>query len=93
MTLYKGVKGVVVISLFSPHSTNSTKPVASLEKDWMKGSLLLIVSGFSQAAFYILQAATIKKYSAPILLTSMICLMGTIQAVVVTVILDRKASS
>ncbi|XP_010254268.1 PREDICTED: WAT1-related protein At5g07050-like [Nelumbo nucifera] len=83
-------KGTIVISLSSTHST---KPMASLEKDWVKGSLLLIVSNFSQAAYYILQVTTIKLYSAPISLTLLTCLMGAVQAAVMTTIFDRKASS
>ncbi|XP_010260895.1 PREDICTED: WAT1-related protein At5g07050-like [Nelumbo nucifera] len=90
MTLYKGI---VVISFSSPHSAHSSKLRESSEKDWMKGSLLLIVSYVSQAAFYILQAPTIKKYPAPLSLTSLTCLVGTLQAAIVTVIVDHKASS
>ncbi|KAF8365047.1 hypothetical protein HHK36_032948 [Tetracentron sinense] len=36
---------------------------------------------------------TIKKYPAPISLTSLTCLMGTLQAAVMTLVLEHKASS
>ncbi|KAF8369757.1 hypothetical protein HHK36_032221 [Tetracentron sinense] len=90
MTIYKGI---VIISPPSHPSHRSANSSLFLDKDWIKGSLLLITSYISLAAFYILQTATIKKYPAPISLTSLTCLMGTLQAVVMTLVLDHKASS
>ncbi|KAG7986849.1 hypothetical protein I3843_03G102900 [Carya illinoinensis] len=92
MTLYKGHP---VISFHSQHShqhTTGSKSVL-LDKDLIKGSLMLMVSYISLSAFYILQTITIKMYPAPLTLTSLTCLSGTILSTIMTAILDHKASS
>ncbi|XVE78467.1 hypothetical protein DITRI_Ditri13aG0147600 [Diplodiscus trichospermus] len=92
MTLYKGC---VLISPHSAHHpqdpTATSKP--QLNKDWIKGSLMLMVSYLSLSAFVILQTVTVKKYAAPITLTSLTCLSGTLLCAIMAAILDHKASS
>ncbi|KAK9284846.1 hypothetical protein L1049_024026 [Liquidambar formosana] len=91
MTLYMGI--VVISPPFSPHSRKSSATSKILlDGKWVKGSLMLLISCFSFAAFFILQTTTIKKYPAPFSLTSLTCLIGTFQAAIMTAILDHKTS-
>lgn len=57
MTLYKGI---VVIS---PHAQGSHQTVLSskvmLDKTWLKGSFMLIISNLSLSVFYVLQVIQI----------------------------------
>ncbi|KAK9284187.1 hypothetical protein L1049_023355 [Liquidambar formosana] len=90
-TLYKGI---VVISPSTRHCHQpSTTSKILVDRKWIKGSLMLLVSYFSIAASFVLQTTTIKKYPAPISLTSLTCLMGTFQAAIMTAIVDHKTSS
>ncbi|PRQ49524.1 putative EamA domain-containing protein [Rosa chinensis] len=91
MTLYKGV-AVITTHTKSSHQTAATSK-SSTDAEWIKGSLVLIVSFSSLAAFYILQTSTIKMYPAPITLTSLTCLSGTLLSTIMAAILDHKASS
>nr|XP_023905917.1 WAT1-related protein At5g07050-like isoform X2 [Quercus suber] len=91
MTLYKGI---ALISLHNHHSHQSLhSSKVFLDKDSIKGSLMLGVSYISLSAFFILQTITIKMYPAPITLTSLTCLSGTMLSTIMTAILDHKASS
>ncbi|XP_040371639.1 WAT1-related protein At5g07050 isoform X2 [Rosa chinensis] len=91
MTLYKGV-AVITMHTKSSHQTAGTSK-SSTDAEWLKGSLVLIVSYSSFAASYILQTSTIKMYPAPITLTSLTCLSGTLLSTIMAGILDHKASS
>ncbi|KAM3732399.1 hypothetical protein ACB098_11G057700 [Castanea mollissima] len=78
MILYKGI---ALISLHNHHSRQSVhSSEVFLDKDSIK-------------AFFILQTITIKMYPAPITLTSLTCLSGTILSTIMSAILDHKASS
>ncbi|KAM4071365.1 hypothetical protein ACB094_11G057100 [Castanea mollissima] len=91
MILYKGI---ALISLHNHHSRQSVhSSEVFLDKDSIKGSLMLGVSYISLSAFFILQTITIKMYPAPITLTSLTCLSGTILSTIMSAILDHKASS
>ena len=39
-----------------------------------------------------MQAATLKRYDAPLSLTTLICFVGTLQAIVVTFVMERRTS-
>ncbi|KAJ4705614.1 WAT1-related protein [Melia azedarach] len=94
-TLTTVYKGIVVISLHHHLRKNPTTAGTSkvfLDGDWLKGSLMLFISYLSAAAFFILQTWTIKKYPAPITLTSLTCLAGTLLAAIMAAILDHKPS-
>ncbi|XP_075644453.1 WAT1-related protein At5g07050-like [Castanea sativa] len=91
MTLYKGI---TVISLHTQHSHQPvTQSKGFVDKDSVKGSLMLLTSYVSLSAFYIRQTITIKMYPAPIKLTSLTCLSGAILSTIMTAILDHKSSS
>ncbi|XVF81646.1 hypothetical protein PTKIN_Ptkin15bG0171900 [Pterospermum kingtungense] len=94
MTLYNGC---VVISPHSAHhsqhGSGTSKVVLQLNKDWIKGSIMLMVSYLSNSLFLLLQTVTVKKYPASITLTSLTCLSGALLSATMAAILDRKAFS
>ncbi|KAM1240394.1 hypothetical protein ACFX2J_045719 [Malus domestica] len=91
MTLYKGI-AVISMHIEDSHRTAATsKP--SIDRDWIKGSLVLLVSYFALSAFYILQTVTIEMFPAPITLTLFTCLSRTLLTGIMAAILDHKASS
>ncbi|XWS47426.1 hypothetical protein CRYUN_Cryun14cG0151100 [Craigia yunnanensis] len=92
MTLYKGCVVISPHSARQPqHRTGTSK--LQLNKDWIKGSLMLLVSYLSLSAFYVLQTVTVKKYPTPITLTSLTCLSGTLLSAIMAAVLDHKAPS
>ncbi|KAK1365962.1 Plant-drug/metabolite exporter [Heracleum sosnowskyi] len=91
MTLYKG-KVVEMIWSSHIHPLNSTTPGTPVDtdKDWVKGSILLIIATFAWASFFILQNVTMRRYTAPLSLTSLVCFMGTLQSIAVTFAMEHK---
>ncbi|GLT95685.1 hypothetical protein SLE2022_133530 [Rubroshorea leprosula] len=90
MTLYKGH---VINFFWSSHiQTHSAPDTAATDKDWLKGSILLIFATLAWSSFFILQAVTLKRYSAQLSLTSLVCFMGTLQSMVVTFVMEHKSS-
>ncbi|XP_028767400.1 WAT1-related protein At5g07050 [Neltuma alba] len=95
MTLYKGQ----VINFFwtqymhRPRDYASVSPSDSAEKDWLKGSILLIIATLAWASFFILQAVALRKYSAQLSLTALVCFMGTLQSIAVTFVMEHKPSA
>nr|CAD1829139.1 unnamed protein product [Ananas comosus var. bracteatus] len=73
------------------HADMQAAPVPT-DQEWFKGSIFLIIATLAWASLFILQAATLKKYDAPLSLTSLICFVGTIQAIAVTFVMEHKTS-
>lgn len=92
MTLYKGQ----VVNFFwshymhHPRDYNPTTANNSGEKEWFKGSILLIIATLAWASFFILQAVTLRTYSAQLSLTSLVCFMGTLQSIAVTFVMEHN---
>ncbi|KAG4109724.1 hypothetical protein ERO13_D13G003900v2 [Gossypium hirsutum] len=95
MTLYKGPivdlfwskKYIHTNQSYSPHTTETT------DKDWFKGSILLLIATFAWASLFVLQAKALKTYKDHQLsLTSLVCFVGTLQAIAVTFVMEHKAS-
>ncbi|XP_060202924.1 WAT1-related protein At5g07050-like [Lycium barbarum] len=94
MTLYKGH----VINLVwsnNIHANTSKVPQANeaTDKDWFKGPMLLIGAIFAWASFFIFQENTMRKYTAPLSLTTLVCFMGTLQSIAVTLVMEHKSSA
>ncbi|CAL9748623.1 unnamed protein product [Musa acuminata subsp. burmannicoides] len=93
MTLYKGP---IMDMAWTKHAQlqHANVPAAadSTDKDWLKGCIFLIIATLAWASLFILQAATLKTYDAPLSLTSLICFMGTLQATAVTLFMEHKPS-
>ncbi|CAA2969255.1 WAT1-related At5g07050-like [Olea europaea subsp. europaea] len=95
MTLYKGhILNMVWSNYIHPHKSyvpdTATEPS---DKDWLKGSILLIIATLAWASFFILQAITLKKYTAQLSLTAIVCFLGTLQSIAVTFVMEHKSSA
>lgn len=95
MTLYKGQLIHFFWTHYNMHHPNpgNYAPPSSGDKDWVKGSVLLIIATLAWASFFILQAVTSRAYPAQLSLTSLVCFMGTLQSTVVTLVMEHKASA
>ncbi|CAM0954866.1 unnamed protein product [Alopecurus aequalis] len=96
MTLYKGP---LMHLAWTGHSqagggagAEATPVVDPTGKEWFLGSLFVIIATLAWAGLFILQTHTIKRYTAQLSLTTLICFVGTIQAVVVTFVMERRPS-
>ncbi|KAJ1404535.1 EamA domain [Sesbania bispinosa] len=94
MTLYKGQVINFLGSQYMHHPRNYVpeNTTDSAEKDWVKGSILLIIATLAWASFFILQAVTLRKYSAQLSLTAIVCFLGTLQSIAVTFVMEHKPS-
>ncbi|KAK7336404.1 hypothetical protein VNO77_16944 [Canavalia gladiata] len=94
MTLYKGQVINFLGSEYMHHPRNyePENRSESGEKDWVKGSILLIIATLSWASFFILQAVTLRKYPAQLSLTAFVCGLGTLQSIAVTFVMEHKPS-
>ncbi|CAA0827514.1 WAT1-related protein [Striga hermonthica] len=98
MTLYKGHVLNLFWSNYNTHTnntqnnSNNVKSQAS-DKDWFKGSILLIFATLSWAAFFILQAITLRKYTAQLSLTAIVCFLGTLQSIAVTFVMEHRTKA
>ncbi|KAI3445183.1 hypothetical protein Pfo_001848 [Paulownia fortunei] len=93
MTLYKGPLVEMVWSKHrQSHATGGTTTETS-DRDWFIGCILLIIATFAWASLFILQKAALKTYSNHQLsLTSLVCFMGTLQAIAVTFVMEHNTS-
>ncbi|VAH65056.1 unnamed protein product [Triticum turgidum subsp. durum] len=66
--------------------------MAFIFREWFLGSLFIIIATLAWASLFILQAHTLKQYSAPLSLTTLICFVGTLQAIVVTLAMEHRPS-
>ncbi|KAE8666325.1 WAT1-related protein [Hibiscus syriacus] len=95
MTLYKGP----IVELFwskniHPQQSYANNTTGNSDKDWAKGSIFLILATFAWASLFVLQAKALKTYkNHQLSLTSLVCFVGTLQAIVVTFVMEHKASA
>ncbi|OMO88281.1 auxin-induced protein 5NG4 isoform 1 [Corchorus capsularis] len=93
MTLYKGP----IVELFwskNFHPRQDVNQTAPSDKDWVKGSILLIIATLAWASLFVLQAKAIKTYkNHQLSLTTLVCFVGTLQAIVVTFVMDHNTSA
>ncbi|GKV05770.1 hypothetical protein SLEP1_g17739 [Rubroshorea leprosula] len=69
-------------------ATNGTDVHSSI-----KGGLMAVAGCFCSACFMILQAVTLKTYSAALSLTAWVCLLGTIEGSIVALVMERGKAS
>ncbi|KAM3339721.1 WAT1-related protein [Capsicum galapagoense] len=91
MTLYKGH---VVNIIWSNHINYNVTEITNgtYNKDWVKGSIFLILATLAWASFFILQNITMRKYTAPLSLIALVCFMGTLQSIAITFVMEHKNS-
>jgi drug/metabolite transporter (DMT)-like permease len=96
MTLYKGpLMKMAWSSHVQAHGHGAEAPVAAIDpsgREWFLGSLFVIIATLAWASLFILQAHTLKHYAAPLSLTTLICFVGTLQAIVVTFAMEHRPS-
>ncbi|MQL99706.1 hypothetical protein Taro_032433 [Colocasia esculenta] len=93
MTLYKGPLMDLVWSRGARLPPAPGTAAEHADKDWFRGSIFLIIATMAWAALFIIQAYTLKRYTAPLSLTTLICFVGTLQAMVVTFVMEHKTSA
>ncbi|KAJ4720438.1 WAT1-related protein [Melia azedarach] len=95
MTLYKGP----IVELFwskhvHPHQSHTAPTSEPSDKDWFIGSIFLIIATLAWAALFVLQTKALETYkNHQLSLTSLMCFIGTLQAIVVTFVMEHKASA
>ncbi|XP_058761663.1 WAT1-related protein At5g07050-like [Vicia villosa] len=95
MTLYKGP---IVEMIWAKHrhpqnETHETTTTGSSERDWILGCTFLIIATFAWACLFVLQAKVIETYKHHQLsLTSLMCFIGTLQAIAVTFVAEHNLS-
>ncbi|KAL5781773.1 hypothetical protein ACOSP7_006802 [Xanthoceras sorbifolium] len=88
MTLYKGTT-----------LENSWHPLIHFQRNntihehWLKGSILTVASCITFSLWFIMQAITLKRYPAPLSLTTWMSLLGAAQSAVFTVIIQHKPAA
>ncbi|GMI82909.1 Usually multiple acids move in and out Transporters 20 [Hibiscus trionum] len=90
MTLYKGPVIELIWSNTSHYGSGGSG--GSSDKHWISGTLLILVGCVAWSCFYVLQSITIKKYTAEISLSSLICLAGTIQSLAIALAVEHHPS-
>ncbi|XVF28625.1 hypothetical protein REPUB_Repub15cG0046300 [Reevesia pubescens] len=88
MTLYKGP---VVKNLWHPIIHIEGNSV--IQENWLKGSILTVTSCITWSMWYILQAFTLKRYPAPLSLTTWMSFVGAAQSAVFTAIVEHKPAA
>ena len=95
MTLYKGPLMHLAWTRQSQPGgggAEASPVVDPTAREWFLGSLFIIIATLAWASLFILQTHTIKRYTAQLSLTTLICFVGTIQAIVVTFVMERRPS-
>lgn len=94
MTLYKGpIVEMVWTKHVHPHNSTASTSGQISDKDWFKGSILLIIATFAWASLFVLQTRALKTYkNHQLSLTTLVCFIGTLQAIAVTFVMEHKAS-
>ncbi|KAK4266124.1 hypothetical protein QN277_027092 [Acacia crassicarpa] len=92
--------GVMIVTLYrGPIIRNIWPPLIHIHKtnhiheEWLKGSLLAIASCVAWAIWFIMQAYSVKRYPAPLSLTTWVCLVGGAQSAVFTMIVEHNKSA
>lgn len=93
MTLYKGP---LVEMAWTKHRQSLSAAPSTGEtsnRDWLIGCIVLIIATLAWASLFILQKAALRTYSNhQLTLTSLVCLMGTLQAIAVTLVMEHNTS-
>ncbi|CAN1343867.1 WAT1-related protein At5g07050, partial [Linum perenne] len=93
MTLYKGPIVHMIWSRNANQSSGSEAINANSDKDWFKGSILLILATLAWATLFVLQVHTYRFWNHQLSLTTLVCFMGTVQAIAVTFAMEHNPSA
>ncbi|KAG4947272.1 hypothetical protein AAZX31_15G213700 [Glycine max] len=93
MTLYRGPIVEMVWAKHPHNKTNATTTTESFDKDWFLGCTFLIIATLAWASLFVLQAKAIQTYkNHQLSLTSLVCFIGTLQAIAVTFVVEHNPS-
>ncbi|KAI9119520.1 hypothetical protein K1719_009396 [Acacia pycnantha] len=88
------LKGPVIRNLWDhPLIQIHGKSANPIHEDLLKGSILIVSSCLTWSIWYIMQAMTLKRYSAQLSLTTWMCFVGAAQSAIFTVIIQHKPSA
>ncbi|KAL4575122.1 hypothetical protein LXL04_021963 [Taraxacum kok-saghyz] len=73
------------------HNQSSANTMST--QDQIKGSLMITAGCISWASFVILQAVTLKSYPAELSLTALVCMMGTLEGSILTLVAEKANAS
>ncbi|KAF8394292.1 hypothetical protein HHK36_020498 [Tetracentron sinense] len=65
----------------------------SIHENWLKGSILTVASCITWSIWYIMQAITLKKYPAPLSLTTWMSFVGAAQSAAFTVFIEHEPAA
>ncbi|XP_040861746.1 WAT1-related protein At5g07050 isoform X2 [Glycine max] len=93
--------GALIIALYKGNlMRNLWRPLihipgksAAINESWLKGSLLTVLSCVTWSIWYIMQAATLKRYPAQLSLVTWMSFVGAAQSAVFTVIVEHNRSA
>ncbi|XP_023749821.1 WAT1-related protein At2g39510 isoform X1 [Lactuca sativa] len=92
MTLIRGPE--IQFPWTNNHTLHHQSPVNTMStQDQIKGSLMISVGCISWASFVILQAVTLKSYPADLSLTALVCMMGTLEGSILTLVVEKANTS
>ncbi|CAL5407375.1 unnamed protein product [Camellia sinensis] len=89
MTLIKGALIGLPWTKMKSHGPITNTSTSANQQDLIKGSLMITAGCFCGAAFVILQAITLKSYPAELSLTTLICMLGSLQGTILTLLVER----
>ncbi|PWA97499.1 eamA domain, WAT1-related protein [Artemisia annua] len=92
MTLIRGP--AIQFPWTSHHTLDHQSSINTIStQDQIKGSLIISASCFSWATFFIVQAVTLKSYPAELSLTTLVCMMGTLEGSVLALVAEGANAS
>ncbi|KAJ6713929.1 WAT1-RELATED PROTEIN [Salix viminalis] len=94
MTLYKGPAVEMLWSEhIHPRKSFVTDTTGTADKNWFKGSIFLIIATLAWSSLFVLQTKALETYkNHQLSLTSLMCFIGTLQAIAVTFVMEHKPS-
>ncbi|KAL1806066.1 hypothetical protein ACET3Z_029134 [Daucus carota] len=84
------VTGPTIGLPWSQHDQPAAADATDPQQDSIKGALMITAGCLCWACFVILQAITLKSYPAELSLTALICMMGTIQGIILTIVVEKE---
>ncbi|KAM1503404.1 hypothetical protein TB2_027873 [Malus domestica] len=95
MTLYRGPTVEMLWSKYiHPRKSYVTDTTGTGDKHWFLGSIMLTIATLAWASLFVLQNNALKTYkNHQLSLTSMICGIGTLQAIAVTFVMEHEPSA
>ncbi|KAK4746224.1 hypothetical protein SAY87_012536 [Trapa incisa] len=74
-----------------PPKSYVTDPTGTTDNGWFLGSVLLIIATLAWASLFVLQTKALETYkNHQLSLTSLVCLVGTLQVIAVTFAMEHK---